>query len=80
VHAGNDDNDVAIDAVEDPIRESMHERPSGISVNHRVDGRMSSNAFAHSLHSRQELIAQNRDAGARTIKMPPQYPQLPLDG
>jgi hypothetical protein len=80
VDAGNDDNDLTVDAIEDPIREPMDQRPSGISVNYRVDGRMSSNAVAHRLDSRQEFIAQ-----AGTLALVPQkcllkYPQLPLDG
>ena len=58
MHAGNDDNDIAVDAIVDPIREPADKRASGISVNYRVDALMSSNAGARGLHSRQELIAQ----------------------
>jgi hypothetical protein len=67
VHAGNDYNDLAVDAIEDPIREPTDNRPSGISVNYRVDGRISSNAVAHCLPGRQDLIAQ-----AGTLALIPQ--------
>ena len=67
MHACNYDNDVSIDAVEDPIWKPVDEGPSGISMKDRAHGWMSSNAVAGGLNGRQELITQ-----PRTLALVPQ--------
>jgi len=66
MHAGNDDNDVTVNTIEQSVGKSMDQRPSGIAMNDRVHGWMSSNAVARGLHGRQELITQ-----ARTLALVP---------
>lgn len=80
MHTRNYDNDVSIDAVEDPIWEPVDERPSGIPMNDRVHGRMSSNAVAGGLNGRQQLIAPTPDVGARTTEKPHRCPPQRQDG
>jgi len=58
MHAGDNDDDVSVDAVEDSIGEPTKQRPSGISMNYWIHGRMSSNTFAGCLNGIQELIPQ----------------------
>ena len=67
MHACDNDNDVAVHAIEDSVGEPMEKRPSGISMNYRVHGRMSGNTLADRLHGRQELITQ-----ARTLALIPE--------
>ena len=66
MHAGDNDDDVGVDAVEDSIGEPTEQRASCISMNYWIQGRMSSNAFAGCLNGIQKLIPQ-----ARTLPLIP---------
>src|SRR5436309_1703089 len=43
VHAGNDDNEFAVDAIEDSVGKAKHQRAPGFSKHHRVPGGMRCN-------------------------------------
>jgi len=58
VQTGDDHNNLTIDAIEDPIREPVDKRPPGVSMNHRIPGRMRRNITNGGLNSRQKFIAQ----------------------
>lgn len=58
MHTGDDHNDLTVDAIEDPIRESVDKRPPGVSMNHRIPSRMRRNITNGGLNDRQKFIAQ----------------------
>ena len=67
MHASHDDDHVIVNAIKDSIREPMEKRPSGISMNDRVHGRMGNYVVADCLHGLQKLITQ-----ARTLTLIPE--------
>ncbi len=58
MHTGDDDNDPTVHAIEDSIWEPVDKRPPGVSMNHRIPGRMRHNLTNGGLNGRQKLIAQ----------------------
>jgi len=66
MHAGNNDDEVGVDAVEDSIGEPTEQRASRISMSYWIHGRMSCNTFAGCLDGIQKLIPQ-----ARTLPLIP---------
>ena len=79
MHAGDNDDDVGVDAVEDSIGEPTKQRASCTSMNYWIHGRMSSDTFAGCLNGIQKLIPQAQDAAAHTKETRLQY-RLPPQG
>ncbi len=60
VQASDDDHDVIVEPIEDPVWESNQKGPPGISMDHRIQGGLCGNALKRGLKRCQKLIAEAR--------------------
>ena len=60
MQASDNDHDVIVEPIEDPVWESNQKSPPGISVDHGIQGRLCGYALKRGLKGCQKLIAEAR--------------------
>jgi hypothetical protein len=68
VQASDDDHDVIVEPIEDPVWESDQKGPPGIAMDHRIQGGLCGNALEARLEGLPKTHRRGQDAGLRTTE------------